>query len=60
MNTKKAIYTFAFDSSGICFETELIPEIGNIFSYWGYKWIVTHINEENNNYIVDVEKYFKS
>lgn len=56
---KKAIYTFAFESSGISYETELIPEVGNIFSYWGYKWIVKHINEDKDHYIIDVEKYLK-
>ena len=56
---KKAVYTFAFESSGISYTTDLIPEIGNIFSYWGYKWIVTHINEDEDYYVIDVEKYLK-
>lgn len=57
--TKQAFYTFAFESSGISYQTDLIPEVGNVFNYWGYKWIVTNIDEEEEYYIVDVKKYKK-
>jgi hypothetical protein len=54
---KNAVYTFAFESSGILYTTDLIPEVGNVFNYWGYKWIVTSVNEEDNHYNVETEKY---
>jgi hypothetical protein len=49
---KKAFYTFPLNSGGVSIESDLIIEVGSKFTYWGKKWQVSSIEEEEDSILL--------